>query len=960
MARIIEFEGRRIEVPDDASDAEVQQILGASAPAAQAPAGPAAPPPVNQGMNAPVYVGQQADRGLADIVGAPVDLATAATNAGLWSVDKLAELFGGNMDARASANLPLSSDWIADKAASGYEALGGKVVAPEEVSSGVRVTGMGARGAAASLPMAFGLASGPVQALTQSGKGGSVVQSMAKPYASEAGATLARDAAAGAGAGVASGSYDEYTPDVVQESFAGPFLKALASIMGGVGGASTAMLAEGAAKAGANAGRNAVRGRGDPNAPVSPDTGKPFTRPQMDRAAYVAQQMPSDRGQAVGNIDAAQRDLNDFARPNQMPTVGPMADDVGMAIEESTARNRDRRPFVERDSRRQALASDNLDQVAPKGADGRKFTAAAERQYNDTLKTAEDAETAALAKQEAARTDIQRQNAELEAYRASQPQASSAMAEDFDAARRAGRAAKNERYAAVDPKTPVDNGNAFLGEAVKRIDAEMPQAERMAGGAYSDIAGRVRALAEGEQPVTYGDLKAIRAQISEARKGAVAASGQSVAGSGADVQRLDQLGAIVSRMTDQINPEAARFYSEEYAPRFKEGRAGEYGAAVDRSARTGGESSATRPSEFGDKFLRKPEDAASLKRAMEPLPTDQKQIAGPGGAAAPSVEPALARNARDWMLGDLAKSGVLTDNAEIRYDRFRAWADKNRATINQFPEIAREIDGELARAQRGGFLSKQLAGEVATAKEGLKTTRNELQRSALQRVLGADPSHAVGAVMGSEDSAKNMADLVRRMSGDAEATAGLKDAVRSWIQDDAGLTTKIIGSPDSVRLSRAKLERLFQQHEKTLAGIYSPDEMNALRRAHKLMDFEARANVQATPNSDTFSKIMDAQKATSDRLAGMREAYLKLNYGNLAGGGLNRTINIALKTLLPDANKPVDDILFQMWFDPDLAKHLLTRDVKAIESPAWNSKLNSLLAVATGARESVEGDDQTK
>lgn len=935
-----------------------------------------AAPAVNQGWNAPVFVGQQADRGLADIAGAPVDLMTGALNLGLWGADKLANIFGGNVDARIEKPF-MGSDWIADKTAQGYEALGGKVVAPEEVSSGARVAGMGARGAAASLPLAFGLASGPVQALAretkdvaaraaaigadapQVGAGRQMVESLAKPYASEPGATLARDAAAGAGAGVGAGSYDEYMPDAVKNSFAGPFLKMLASLMGGVGGAGMASIAEGGAKAGVNAARNAVTGKGDPNAPVNELTGKPFTRTEMDRAAYVAQQMPTNKGQAVANIDENAKDFAQFASPKETPTVGMLADDIGMAQQENIMRTHDAKRFAERDALRRAAADRNLEQTAPKGANGRAFTEEATKQYDETMNAARSQVDEAAAREAAAREAIQRQNAELEGYRASQPQVSSAMAEDFNAARGAARSTKNAAYDAVDPKTVVDNGNAFLGEAVKRIDAEMPQAERMAGGAYADIANRVRALAAGEQPVTYGDLKAIRAQISEARKAAVTASGQSAAGSGADVQRLDQLGAIISRMADDINPEAARFYREEYAPRFKEGRAGEYGAAVDRSVRTGGESSATRPSEFGDKFLRKPEDAASLKRAMEPLPTDQKQIAGPGSGA-PAAQPNLARNARDWMLGDLAKSGVLTDNAEIRYDRFRAWVDKNRATINQFPELAKEIDGELANAQRGGALSRQLGQEVAAARANLQTTQRDLQRSALQSAINKSPENAVASIMGSGDPETQMADMVKRLSGNQDALNGLKAATRDWIRDKAGTTAGIVGDPDAMRLSRANMEKLFNQHERTLALIYSPDEMNALRQAHKLLAAEAKLDVRTTAGSNSIDKSMAIQNQAARQKARMLEAALKAKFGVLKGGGVFRTISLFLEAL-PDGSRALDDILYEMQFNPDLAKHLLTRPVEDVGSPAWNAKLNSLLAVATGARESGKsptGDDK--
>lgn len=920
----------------------------------------AAPAPVNQGLDAPTYVTQRADRGLADALGAPVDLLTLALNGIAKGMDLGAGVFGGSMPYRIKEPVG-GSDWIANVASGANSAVGGTVVPPEAVSPGVRTAGELARGAGAALPMSMGLASAPVQEAAAALKGGNIAsrtaQGLTKPYASGAGATIARDAVAGAGAGGAAGAYDEYAPDAVKDSSFGPIAKMLLALAGGVGGVGLESVVEGGLTGAKNLGRNMVFGKGDPNAPVSPATGQPYSRTEMDQAARIAQAMPTNKAQTLANIEQGQKDFGEFARPSEMPTTGMLADDIGMASYENVLRNRNPVAFIERDNARKALAASKVDQTAPADAEGRNFTNEATRQYDETLNTARKGVSDAEAAQAAAKNDVASQNADLEAYRARQPQASAAMAEDFNAARAEARGQKNAAYDAVPDAAPVENGREFLGEAVKRIDAEMPQMERAAGGAYADIAGRVRGRLADEAPITYGDLKALRAQISEARKAAVSASGQSAAGSGADVQRLDQLGQVVNHMTDQINPEAARFYREEYAPRFKEGRAGEYGANVDRAVRTGGESSATRPSEFGDKFLRKPEDAASLKRAMEPLPAgnEQPRLPGVAGESASAPSGLNPENVRDWMLGDLAKSGVLTNNAEIRYDKFRQWADRNRGVIDQFPDLANEVNGELARAQRGGALSKQLAADVASAKQNMQNTEQGLRRSVLHLADGRvfNPENAVGNIMGSGDPEKRMTEMVAHLKGNQDALDGLKAATRDWIKQKAGTTSAIVGEGGTREISRANLDKLFNQNEATLSKLYSPEEMNVLRQAHKLLDAGAKLNVRATSGSNTADKMMAQQNATFDQNKRLLEAALSVKYGVLVGGGIIRKINMFLQTL-PDKKAGLEDILFQMQFDPELAKHLLTRTVKDVDSPAWNARLNALLAGATGGRESGE------
>ena len=295
--------------------------------------------------------------------------------------------------------------------------------------------------------------------------------------------------------------------------------------------------------------------------------------------------------------------------------------------------------------------------------------------------------------------------------------------------------------------------------------------------------------------------------------------------------------------------------------------------------------------------------------------------------------------------------GVLTDNAEIRFDKFKQWTDKNRATINQFPELAREVDGELSRAQRGGALSKSLADDVTNAKAGLKTTETELRRSALQSAIGNNPENAVASIMGSGDPEKRMAEMVGRLKGNKDASDGLKAAVRDWIRQKTGTTARIVGDPETRPVSRANLEKLFNEHEKTLAAIYTPAEMNVLRQAHKLLGAEANLDVRATSGSNTFDKVMAAQKSDVDQRKRMLEAALKVKYGVLKGGGVFRTINLFLAAL-PDGNRGLENLLFEMQFNPDLAKHLLTVPVKDVDSPSWNSKLNTLMAVVAGARES--------
>ena len=51
-------------------------------------------------------------------------------------------------------------------------------------------------------------------------------------------------------------------------------------------------------------------------------------------------------------------------------------------------------------------------------------------------------------------------------------------------------------------------------------------------------------------------------------------------------------------------------------------------------------------------------------------------------------------------------------------------------------------------------------------------------------------------------------------------------------------------------------------------------------------------------------------------------------------------------------------LVSRMMFDPELASHLLTRDVRTVDTPAWNAKLAKMLRRVEAGRELFgEGDE---
>ena len=152
----------------------------------QPPAGPV-PGPFDYLERGTASVG----RGLADVAGAPVDLTTLGLNAAMGIGDML------GVDNPPYIQKPfMGSDWIADKANSAYESLGGSITPDEQVAPIIRVINDATRFGTGALVGGSGMAA----AARTPGRSG-VVEALSKPYEQNAPRTIVGDTAAGAGSG---------------------------------------------------------------------------------------------------------------------------------------------------------------------------------------------------------------------------------------------------------------------------------------------------------------------------------------------------------------------------------------------------------------------------------------------------------------------------------------------------------------------------------------------------------------------------------------------------------------------------------------------------------------------------------------------------------------------------------------------------------------------------------------
>src|SRR5262249_50314435 len=145
----------------------------------------------------------------------------------------------------------------------------------------------------------------------------------------------------------------------------------------------------------------------------------------------------------------------------------------------------------------------------------------------------------------------------------------------------------------------------------------------------------------------------------------------------------------------------------------------------------------------------------------------------------------------------------------------------------------------------------------------------------------------------SKNPAGAMDDILARINGDEAATNGLKASVREYLIEKA--TTTAIGktTDKSNPVSFSKLDDMFKQNEEVLSKVFSPEEMNSLRRAHKMLGAGKNLETNATSGSNTAEKANDTMR--------MLEAGLKLHFGMLKGGGIMRSLKMVLDTLPSNA-----------------------------------------------------------
>jgi hypothetical protein len=931
-----------------------------------APAPPAAPADffapsagLDRGSMSPGMQGSA--RGVANLVGMIPELATAAVNLPIAGADAVSGLVGG---PDIPFRFPSPTEAIAGAASDVGERFGVTATPYDAFDFNEKLEyNVGDFGTQAGLGLPALLRAAALRApqLLQ-GAAPRALDSILRPYMGD---SMVKPVAGDVG-GVLGGAAGKTVAD--ESGYTDPVSQTGATMGGAVGGASLPGLATTIARAGAKAvGRpfganvdtemNRVLGN-DPGVP--PHLQRPVTKKVSQKATEIVQGAVARPG-ARDRMLANRGELQGLDPQAPMPTPAQLAEDPGLMALQRQTEMQSQGPAMARQQDFQSSVRDTLDRPVPPGATPEPLIRAAEAEA--TRRTGAQEARVASAERGGARTQAIREEHGrpiAEARGGEVPASQGLHHEVITEGYLPARAAKNEAFEAVDPERTTQVDAAPVIEAAQRVrtmvnelaphEAMPTEFTRALERLAPDIQQQPSAILDASgQPITrdvnvggpgtaaLGDLVEVRKYMATATENARKAGNFDLA------DNINELRAAINQ-TVEGSPEAAaasqRYgeFADVYRPRGK--------SEMARTTREIDRTRGPRPSEFASRMIRpnQPETSAELRAAIE---------------AAPNTV-AAERAARDYLLADAAKSGVLDSQGALRPASIRRWADRNVANLDLAPGLRDEITTAIGRAGKGERVAGRIAEEIRTRRGDLKTTQDQIDKGALGAVINADPDKAVAAAMGSPRSQRMMRELIDLTANDPGARDGLKAAVREYLINKSTTTAVEKLRPGDRRrpVSFANLTKLFAEHENELADIFNgPGEMNTLRAGHRALELANVERLRVSSGSDTVQKSGVFDKFIQSPIGKAVEGITRIQYGMLKGGGM---IAIARRNLAGVGGQSADDIsrtVERIMLDPEGMALALGRKVP-VGSPAWNRRVHQWLAAGTGARAVNEEDPE--
>lgn len=909
---------------------------------------------------------QGAGRSVADTVGLAPDLVNMGVNAALATADYASTKLGGpNIKFR----FPLASDEFANAGSRLAESAGMPVLDPEEMDQKERLAynvnrlgGQAVLTAGVLAPVAAARAAQGANRLPAVG------DAFLRAYESAPVAAATGDALAGAGAG-AGLTAAQAAPSELRHSLGGATGVAL-DLAGMAGGQIAGSTLSGLASRGPGyVVDRAVAGMPAREIPLDPETRLPVSNSSADDAARFVQSQAMEPTAAAAAIKQNANTYRDMGAP--MPTSGAMSNDPKLAALERGQRRLVPAEFAPNDRALRDTAVETIEGIQPKDVEPRVATTFIANAAADRIKASESNLQTSKAELASAENG---QRSVADAIRSFSGKGADASATLDRVITQGGLAPaqreKNARYESIDPNREVMRDVTPMVELARRIEqgvAEIPaalQREMVPQQLLNDIKGMAKTTEQrtitspitdasgfpfvrtesvptgGSGEISFGAMNDMRSGLASASAAARNAGQYRLA------ENLDGFRKLIGKEGDALASEggpageraraANEYYRNEFAPVWNRGPGDEAARFrddynTDRINRT-----TTPPTATANRFLGTGpgarEKSESLSRVIGSLADPQDKEAATGAV-------------RQYVLNEMTRT--LGNDGKVDAQQLARWLNGPsgwREALAPFPSVLSEVEKTLADVVAGKARHNALANVVERNAAALKRTQDDVANSALSLVIGREPTKAARAVLESRDPKMAMREIRETIGGNKAVLPAWERAVTDHLVDRITNIDPSGVSAGERSINYGKLLKTFDRYEDALGELYAgqPEKMRALRQTQKLLEPLARQSGPATTATPTSGGAADLWK--------LLEVGLKAHYGILKGGGVLRTLKLA-SSYGANGTSDAQRLVTRMMFDPELAQHLLARQVRDAGSPAWNAKLGKLLRRTEAGRE---------
>ena len=365
---------------------------------------------------------------------------------------------------------------------------------------------------------------------------------------------------------------------------------------------------------------------------------------------------------------------------------------------------------------------------------------------------------------------------------------------------------KKDLYDAIDPEGTLQVDLTLLKKAADFIrkptaplkTAEAEAVQTFGGGVFKAIDNAIEAQAKGNKS-SYKELIDLRANVNDAINQAykndsvvAAKSLEKIRGTidkyTENLASFNQGQKIVPEGFTSIPSDAAEaavkandFYKNIYAPKFKDGLGGKW---ADDTV-----SNKNLQTQTAQKFLLGPTEGA----------TQLRQIIN--DAQNPEI---MEAQVREFMIGELAQR-AFKGKGEVAPKQIYEFMKRYDSILDQFPALKSEIVGLRTTLKGQADKTTGLAKAVVNAKNNLKQTQSDANKSAFKYFTDLQPEDAIRKILSNENPTVELAKLKNIIGNNPEAKLGLKAGIRDEIYNRVINTKGVTSAGDEINIKAGPL-----------------------------------------------------------------------------------------------------------------------------------------------------------